>query len=227
MDEQVKEKMQDNKYSISKTFVKDVKLVFENALAYNNKDDDVYKDALKLQKKFDKMWKEVEGHLEEWVAERQAKEEEKERRRESMLAGDTGEEGAGDGAGKKEGSASSGKKKVKIEDTPKKFVWEEKGGWDAACKEVLESLLAMEDSWPFEEPVDPKALQLADYTKIIKHPMDLGTVKSKLEVCVEICQCMSVCVRKSVRVYACVNACSNTCICRHAQGYLPPIVLIF
>ena len=54
---QVKDKLQDHKYSISKTFVKDVKLVFENALAYNNKDDEVYKQALKLQKKFEKSWK--------------------------------------------------------------------------------------------------------------------------------------------------------------------------
>ena len=166
----VKEKLGENKYSIAKTFVKDVKLVFDNALAYNNKDDQVYKDALKLQKKFDKLWKDVEGHLEEWHAEKQAKEE---KRREG-----------GDADGKpdaqKEGGASS-KKKVKIDSPAQKFLWEEKGGWHAACLEVVEALLAMEDAWPFEEPVDPKALKLADYRKIIKKPMDLGTVQQKLQ----------------------------------------------
>jgi hypothetical protein len=140
---QVKEKLLDNKYSISKTFVKDVKLVFENALAYNSKDDKVYKDALKLQKKFEKAWKDVEAQLEEWVAEKQAKEEEKERRR----AGDDDEEGAS--VVQKDACASS-KKKVKIEEMPQKFVWEEKGGWAVACMEVVEALLGMEDAWPFE-----------------------------------------------------------------------------
>lgn len=172
---QVKEKLADNKYSISKTFVKDVKLVFENALAYNTKDDLVHKNALKLQKKFEKSWKDVEAQLEEWVAERNAKEEEKERRR----AGEDGDDSTPDG--KKDCASASSKKKVKIEEPPLKFVWEEKGGWGAACLEVVEALLAMEDAWPFEEPVDAKVLKLKDYDKIVKHPMDLGTVKMKLQ----------------------------------------------
>ena len=172
----VKEKLQDNKYSISKTFVRDIRLVFENALAYNGKADQVHKDALKLQKKFEKAWKEVEGQLEEWLAEKQAKEEEKERRRTA--------DGDDDGTPecKKDGAAgASSKKKVKIEEAPQKFVWQEKGGWKITCGEILEKLLGREEAWPFEEPVDPKALQLNDYTKIVKSPMDLGTVKKKLE----------------------------------------------
>jgi hypothetical protein len=34
--------------------------------------------------------------------------------------------------------------------------------------------------WVFNVPVDVKMLKLHDYFKIIKHPMDLGTVKSRL-----------------------------------------------
>jgi hypothetical protein len=33
----------------------------------------------------------------------------------------------------------------------------------------------------FNAPVDPKALNLRDYEKICPHPMDLGTVKSRLQ----------------------------------------------
>lgn len=36
-------------------------------------------------------------------------------------------------------------------------------------------------SWPFHQPVDAKKLNLPDYHKIIKQPMDLGTVKKRLE----------------------------------------------
>jgi hypothetical protein len=170
----VKDKLQESKYSIPKTMVRDVRLVFENACAYNDKTHPVHKDALKLQKKFEKAWKDVEAQLEELVAERQAKEEEKERRR----AGE-GDDGAVEG--KKDSSAgASSKKKVKIEDGPQRFVWEEKGGWKVACSEILTKLLATEEAWPFEEPVDPKALKLDDYSKVVKSPMDLGTVKQKL-----------------------------------------------
>jgi hypothetical protein len=60
-------------------------------------------------------------------------------------------------------------------------VWEQKGGWAVVCKELLGKLLKNKRVWPFENPVDPKALKLGDYKKIVKKPMDLGTVGAKLE----------------------------------------------
>ncbi|NWU04508.1 BRDT protein, partial [Urocynchramus pylzowi] len=36
-------------------------------------------------------------------------------------------------------------------------------------------------SWPFHQPVDAAALNLPDYYTIIKKPMDLGTIKKRLE----------------------------------------------
>ncbi|KAL1194747.1 Transcription factor GTE1 [Cardamine amara subsp. amara] len=36
-------------------------------------------------------------------------------------------------------------------------------------------------AWPFLEPVDVKGLGLHDYYKVIEKPMDLGTIKKKLE----------------------------------------------
>ena len=35
----------------------------------------------------------------------------------------------------------------------------------------------MSYAWPFYKPVDVEGLGLHDYLDIIKHPMDLGTVK--------------------------------------------------
>lgn len=46
---------------------------------------------------------------------------------------------------------------------------------------VVNALLARPDSAPFHEPVDWRGLELWDYTQIIKKPMDLGTIKRKLE----------------------------------------------
>uniref|UniRef100_A0AAY3ZVH1 Bromodomain containing 2b n=1 Tax=Denticeps clupeoides TaxID=299321 RepID=A0AAY3ZVH1_9TELE len=52
------------------------------------------------------------------------------------------------------------------------------------CGGVLGDMLSKKHyayAWPFHRPVDAPALGLHDYHDIIKHPMDLGTVKAKLE----------------------------------------------
>ncbi|KAK7303045.1 hypothetical protein RJT34_13944 [Clitoria ternatea] len=49
------------------------------------------------------------------------------------------------------------------------------------CATILKSLMSHPYSWVFSKPVDPIALSIPDYFTIIAHPMDLGTIKSKLE----------------------------------------------
>lgn len=64
-----------------------------------------------------------------------------------------------------------------------------RGGVDAkvsnklfkSCGNLLEKLMKHKHGWVFNTPVDPLALGLHDYFDIIKHPMDLGTVKSRLD----------------------------------------------
>jgi hypothetical protein len=38
----------------------------------------------------------------------------------------------------------------------------------------------MNSAWIFHEPVDPIKLEIPDYIDVIKHPMDFGTIKNKL-----------------------------------------------
>ncbi|KAM1138670.1 hypothetical protein COP2_037596 [Malus domestica] len=49
------------------------------------------------------------------------------------------------------------------------------------CLTILKTLMSKKESWPFNEPVDPVKLGIPDYFRIISYPMDLGTVKSKLQ----------------------------------------------
>ncbi|XP_039033555.1 transcription factor GTE4-like isoform X2 [Hibiscus syriacus] len=49
-----------------------------------------------------------------------------------------------------------------------------------SCSSLLERLMKHKHGWVFNAPVDVKGLGLHDYYTIIKHPMDLGTVKSRL-----------------------------------------------
>ncbi|XWS15901.1 hypothetical protein CRYUN_Cryun34aG0042300 [Craigia yunnanensis] len=48
------------------------------------------------------------------------------------------------------------------------------------CSALLKALMKHPAGWVFNQPVDPKALNIPDYFTIIKNPMDLGTIKSKL-----------------------------------------------
>lgn len=47
------------------------------------------------------------------------------------------------------------------------------------CKVLLSRLMTHNFAWVFNEPVDVVKLNIPDYFTVIKHPMDLGTVKSK------------------------------------------------
>uniref|UniRef100_A0A3Q3X3T5 Bromodomain-containing protein 2 n=1 Tax=Mola mola TaxID=94237 RepID=A0A3Q3X3T5_MOLML len=46
---------------------------------------------------------------------------------------------------------------------------------------LLKCLWRHHFAWPFHEPVDAYRLNLPDYHKIIKQPMDMGTIKKRLE----------------------------------------------
>ncbi|KAJ8543024.1 hypothetical protein K7X08_005547 [Anisodus acutangulus] len=48
------------------------------------------------------------------------------------------------------------------------------------CGSLLQRLMKQKHGWVFNEPVNVKALGLHDYHDIIKHPMDLGTIKTRL-----------------------------------------------
>uniref|UniRef100_A0A8D0P6P7 Bromodomain testis-specific protein n=1 Tax=Sus scrofa TaxID=9823 RepID=A0A8D0P6P7_PIG len=52
------------------------------------------------------------------------------------------------------------------------------------CSEILKEMLAKKHlsyAWPFYNPVDASALGLHNYYDIVKNPMDLGTIKGKMD----------------------------------------------
>ena len=49
------------------------------------------------------------------------------------------------------------------------------------CTSLLKPLLKLDAASAFLVPVDPVSLNLPDYPKIVKEPMDLGTIQKKLE----------------------------------------------
>nr|AAB87862.1 BRDT [Homo sapiens] len=52
------------------------------------------------------------------------------------------------------------------------------------CSEILKEMLAKKHfsyAWPFYNPVDVNALGLHNYYDVVKNPMDLGTIKEKMD----------------------------------------------
>lgn len=49
----------------------------------------------------------------------------------------------------------------------------------AACRQILDELEQHKDAWPFLLPVNTK--QFPSYRKFIKKPMDVSTMRTKLE----------------------------------------------
>ena len=52
---------------------------------------------------------------------------------------------------------------------------------EGMADEIIHTLMQMPDSVDFREPVDWRGLGLDDYPRVIAKPMDLGTVKQKIE----------------------------------------------
>uniref|UniRef100_A0A7N0US10 Uncharacterized protein n=1 Tax=Kalanchoe fedtschenkoi TaxID=63787 RepID=A0A7N0US10_KALFE len=48
------------------------------------------------------------------------------------------------------------------------------------CLTLLDRLMSHQYGWVFNDPVDAEKLNIPDYHTVIKHPMDLGTVKRRL-----------------------------------------------
>jgi E1A/CREB-binding protein len=51
----------------------------------------------------------------------------------------------------------------------------------AKCGQVLTALQDHQHGWVFNSPVDPVELGLPDYFEVVKRPMDLGTIRKKLD----------------------------------------------
>jgi len=50
----------------------------------------------------------------------------------------------------------------------------------AYCRKILNKLIKHQYGWPFNQPVDPAALNIPDYLDIIERPMDFGTILKQL-----------------------------------------------
>ncbi|XP_008303031.1 bromodomain-containing protein 3-like [Stegastes partitus] len=168
----IKKRLENNYYSSASECMQDFNTMFTNCYIYNKPTDDIVLMALALEKIF---LQKVAGMplTEVEILPHTAK-----------------------GKGKKSGTPESKRRRENagVSVTPSKSDFEEEspqqgtaqggpGEQLKCCNDVLKELLSKKHSsyaWPFYKPVDVEALELHDYHDIIKYPMDLSTVKKKL-----------------------------------------------
>ena len=49
------------------------------------------------------------------------------------------------------------------------------------CSEAISTIMKHKSAWPFNEPVNAAALGLVDYHQIITRPMDMGTIRNRID----------------------------------------------
>ncbi|CAI9110553.1 OLC1v1010606C4 [Oldenlandia corymbosa var. corymbosa] len=83
--------------------------------------------------------------------------------------------------GHKQVVASIGGRETKLRPTAAPTKVTALGSMMKKCKHILNTLMTQRHGYVFNKPVDVAALKLYDYYDVIKHPMDLGTIRAKLE----------------------------------------------
>ncbi|XP_013857923.1 bromodomain-containing protein 2 [Austrofundulus limnaeus] len=167
----IKKRLENNYYWSASECMQDFNTMFTNCYIYNKPTDDIVLMALALEKIY----------LQK-VAQMPQKEEES--------LSQTGRKK------RRRSSNADKKKRLKSVDqpiSPRKEGSKEKEPQTEAgqrsdqltyCNEILKELLSKKHSayaWPFYLPVNAEALGLHDYHDIIKYPMDLSTVKNKVD----------------------------------------------
>jgi hypothetical protein len=54
--------------------------------------------------------------------------------------------------------------------------------WDKAAKRLINSLWRCQSAHIFHDPVDPDRLGIPDYFDVVSNPIDLGTIKQRINV---------------------------------------------
>ena len=168
-------------YKTYEDLVRDVRLVFDNAITFNaDVTNPVHRDAVALSDIFDAKFKAVLGVAPPPI--RGAEDESAFRKKQQQKK----KRGATGAFSNEKDSSVVVKKKKKNNSPPRNNNNDEAShdapqvSFHAKLKNVLERVGSRPEAYFFMQPVDPVALGIPDYPKIVTRPMDLGTMAAKL-----------------------------------------------
>uniref|UniRef100_A0A1A7WQT4 Bromodomain containing 3 n=1 Tax=Iconisemion striatum TaxID=60296 RepID=A0A1A7WQT4_9TELE len=170
----IKKRLENNYYWSASECLQDFNTMFTNCYIYNKPTDDIVLMALALEKIF---------------LQRVAQMPQKEVEVSSHAAKGRGRKSSTAEIRKRRESAEQMINHAKRNSQEKDPQQQEmaQGDWSnqlTYCNDILKDMLAKKHSayaWPFYLPVDAEALGIHDYHDIIKYPMDLSTVKKKMD----------------------------------------------
>ncbi|KAJ3296517.1 hypothetical protein HK104_001524 [Borealophlyctis nickersoniae] len=184
----IRKKLHSGTYSTTNEFEADVQLMFRNCFTFNLPGDPVYKQGLDLKQVFEEVW---QGSGKDGASASKSE----------LVATPAGRKERG---GSEKTDATARKPKGKTLQTQSSLP---PAGGEAEspvvskspsivarvsrllpsspegkiCFKVLQRIQSQRMAGPFLVPVDPVALGIPQYFDIIKYPMDLGTVREKLD----------------------------------------------
>lgn len=172
----ISKKLEAGEYTDAEGFVADVKLMLNNCFAYNHVDSAVTKMGRSLEKYFNTAIGKMPTSLPT------PGDEEKSRRKSESST--TTPLAAGRARRESHAPTRLANAQMMGSTTPRGRARSTANPEMAFCNSVLRELskkahLAI--TWPFQEPVDPVKLGIPDYFDVIKNPMDLSTIRRKLE----------------------------------------------
>ncbi|KAJ3272088.1 hypothetical protein HDV01_005953 [Terramyces sp. JEL0728] len=152
-------------YQSAKEAFDDVELMFNNCYTFNGPDSAVGLMAKELHKWFEKEWEKVPKSLEQVEAKK---------KRKSDI-----------GLGLREIPPDSRPRRETVHEDGKKRLLSKKSLLDMKfCNHIHREVTRKQYShfvWPFLTPVDPEAMGIPQYRTIVTRPMDLSTIKKKLD----------------------------------------------
>ncbi len=180
----IQQKLNQHSYLSVETFQDDVKLVFSNCATYNKPETIVHGMGKNLEKVFENLMKKLPTEMtkSQGASNAESKIDDSERPRRASIKRRSespllGSDVHYHGEFKKNYSSPRSHDKGRKAQSPQvedlKY-----------CTTIFKDLTKKQSlvfSWPFMQPVDPVALGIPDYFTVIKHPMDLSTIKRKLD----------------------------------------------
>ncbi len=158
----ITEKLNTGKYLLLDEFSTDVRTVWDNAIKFNPPEHLVHKEAVELLSVFEKRLARIISMVQ--ASDQSAGSGQKRARDDAFVAAPP--------SSKSKAATPTGAETLSAEGRLKNVF--------NHCDQILLALKNSRDSAPFWKPVDPVADGVPDYYSVVKKPMDLGTVQTKL-----------------------------------------------
>jgi bromodomain-containing factor 1 len=183
----ISKKLEGNEYSSASEFAADVRLMLNNCFTFNAADSQVAKMGRNLEKYFNNCLAKMPASMEQANSLSSAASASPRRKSEpvaSPMATRPRRETVTT-PGVRRGSNSSNVYTPKPPSSASSAKSGKRQAGDITfCRQVLSELTKKTHqniNWAFMQPVDPVALGIPDYFTVIKNPMDLGTIRRKLD----------------------------------------------